>query len=323
MLGARKKRAARIRSRRQIRIDNWLLRHVQVALSSLGALSRLPISTLMTSAVIGIALALPGGLYLLLANVQTLSTHWDGTASISLFLKQEISDSESAELAARFEQDPGVRSVKRITRDQALDEFRELSGFSNALEALNENPLPELLIVEPAESHETPAALEALTGRLGSDPAVDFAQLDLQWVKRLHTMTEIARRGVIVLAALLGLAVLLVVGNTIRLEIQNRHSEIEITKLIGATDAFIRRPFLYHGLWYGLLGGVIAWLLIALSFYLLDGPVSRLATLYQSGFDLTGVNAATTLTLLLGGAGLGLAGSWVAVGRHLSRIEPG
>ena len=323
MRGARKKRAARIHSRRQIRIGNWMLRHAQVALSSLGALSRLPISTLMTSAVIGIALALPGGLYLLLANVQTLSANWDGSASISLFLKHEVSEEQSEELAVRLEQDPAVRSVKRISRDHALDEFRELSGFSNALDALNENPLPALLIVEPSETHETPAALEALTGRLESEAAVDFAQLDLQWVKRLHTMTEIARRGVIVLAAILGLAVLLVVGNTIRLEIQNRHSEIEITKLIGATDAFIRRPFLYHGFWYGLLGGLIAWLLIAISFHLLDGPVSRLATLYQSGFDLAGVNAATMLALLLGGAGLGLAGSWVAVGRHLSRIEPG
>ena len=323
MVRIRRKSSAKIHSHRQLHIGNWALRHAQVSLSSLGKLSRAPLSTLMTAAVIGIALALPGGLYLMLENVQTLSANWDGSASISLFLKQGKSERESAELASRLENDAAVRSVKRITPDQALDEFRRLSGFSDALEALTENPLPALIIVEPALSHSTPEALASLTGRLEREPAVEFAQLDLQWVKRLHTMTEIARRGVIVLAALLGLAVLLIVGNTIRLEIQNRHSEIEITKLNGATDAFIRRPFLYNGLWYGLFGGVIAWVLIAISFYLLNDPVARLATLYQSGFDLSGINLATMLTLISGGALLGLAGSWIAVGRHLNLIEPG
>ncbi len=322
MARPRRRPAVRTRIGRRLQIGSWLTRHAQVALSSLGALSRAPVSTLMTAAVIGIALALPGGLYLLLSNVQQLSANWDGSASISLFLEPGADAEEAAGLADRLGRDPGVRSVRRVTPEQALDEFRRLSGFADALEALAENPLPSVLIVEPAASHDTPAALQALTGRLAAEPLVDFAQLDLEWVKRLHTMTEIARRGVLLLAALLGLAVLLVVGNTIRLEIQNRHGEIEITKLIGATDAFIRRPFLYHGTWYGLLGGLIALLLIAVAFQLLDEPVARLATLYQSGFALSGVTFPAGLALLAGGGGLGLAGSWIAVGRHLARIEP-
>ncbi|WP_369408795.1 cell division protein FtsX, partial [endosymbiont of Lamellibrachia barhami] len=147
-------------------------------------------------------------------------------------------------------------------------------------------------------------------------------QLDLQWVRRLQAITEIAQRAVLVLATLLGLAVLLIIGNTIRLEIQNRHAEIEITKLIGATNGFIRRPFLYTGLWYGLFGGIIAWLLVAISILLISGPVAQLAMLYQSAFDLSSLDITTTLLLLSGSAGLGLLGSWIAVGRHLSEIEP-
>ncbi len=168
----------------------------------------------------------------------------------------------------------------------------------------------------------TPASAQRLVEELGLLPEADLVQLDLQWVQRLQALARIAQRGVTVLASLLGLAVLLVIGNTIRLEIQNRHAEIEINKLIGATNAFIRRPFLYTGLWYGLFGGILAWLLVSLSIGLLSGPVASLASLYQSAFELASLDAAGVLLLLSGSAGLGLAGSWLAVARHLSKIEP-
>jgi cell division transport system permease protein len=319
----RKRQSAQIARRNRLRLDIWLMRHLQVALSSLGRLTRSPLSTLMTSAVIGIALALPAGLYLMLDNVERLSGDWDGAATISLFLQQNTSPESQEQLAVGLGLDPEISRVRSISRQQALEEFRLLSGFSDAIEALEENPLPPLLIVEPAQSSASPEAVQTLADRLGALPGVDFAQLDLQWVRRFHSITEIARRGVFILTSLLSLAVLLIIGNTIRLEIQNRHAEIEITKLIGGTDAFIRRPFLYNGAWYGLFGGLIAWLMILVSTWLLAGPVAQLAGLYESDFRLGGMGLAALLGLIGSSTLLGLAGSWIAVGRHLSGIEPG
>jgi len=299
----------------------YLVRHAQVLIASLGRLYRNPMSTLMTAAVIGIALALPATLLVALNNLQRLSGGWNGAASISVFLKQTVSDGQAADLASRVGAWAGVGSVRTITRDQALAEFRRLSGFGKALDALDSNPLPAVLVVKPARQND-PAAVQALLLKLRQLPQTSMAQLDLQWVKRLAAIMAIGRRGVLVVAALLGLAVLLVVGNTIRLDIQNRRREIEVAKLIGATDAFIRRPFLYSGAWYGLFGGVAAWLLVSMALWATGGPVQQLALLYQSQFRLIAADAGTVLTLLVGGALLGLLGSWLAVGRHLAAIEP-
>jgi len=318
----RKRQSARILNSRNLRIDIWLLRHLQVALASLGRLTRNPLSTLMTSAVIGIALALPTGLYLLLNNVQTLSGNWDGAATISLFMTQNSSEQQARQLSGKLSLDESIQSIQLISRHQALAEFKRLSGFSSALEALDQNPLPQVLIVEPTAAHSGPELAEALLSRLKALPLIESAQLDLKWVKRFHAITEIAQRAVLVLASMLGIAVLLIIGNTIRLEILNRHAEIEITKLIGGTNAFIRRPFLYNGLWYGVFGGIISWLLITLSLLLLDTPIEQLAGLYSSQFSLTGLNMGSLFMLLLGSGLLGLCGSWIAVSRHLSEIEP-
>ncbi len=312
------------RSRRRIgfRPHIWLQRHAQVALSSLGRLVHLPLSTLMTSAVIGIALALPIALHVLLDNLQHVAGGWESGATISLFLKQEIDDQRAAELTDTLKLHQRIESIQLITKAAALEEFRRLSGFGEALQALNSNPLPALLVIQPKTAFSTPESAQLLVRELGLLPEADIVQLDLQWVRRLQAITQIAQRGVFVLASLLGLAVLLIVGNTIRLEIQNRHAEIEITKLIGATNAFIRRPFLYTGFWYGLFGGVIAWLMVAISISLLSGPISNLASLYQSAFDLSALDPGSVLRLLSGSAGLGLGGSWLAVSRHLSTIQP-
>ncbi|MDJ0808141.1 MAG: permease-like cell division protein FtsX [Gammaproteobacteria bacterium] len=300
----------------------WLQRHAQVALSSLGRLARLPFSTLMTSSVIGIALALPMGLHLLLSNLQQVTGGWETGATISLFLKQAVSDQQAGELADSLRQHQRIESVELISKASALKEFRRLSGFGEALQALDSNPLPALLVIQPKIAFSTPESAEALVKELERLAEADIVQLDLQWVRRLQAITRIAQRGVLVLASLLGLAVLLIIGNTIRLEIQHRHAEIEITKLIGATNAFIRRPFLYTGFWYGLFGGIIAWLMVASSIGLLSGPIANLASLYQSGFGLNSLEPGTALILLSGSAGLGLCGSWLAVSRHLSAIQP-
>ena len=317
-----RKSSARLSSRRQINPRIWLIRHLQVALSSLGRLARAPFASLMTMSVIGIALALPSGLLLVLGNVQALGKSWDGAATISLYMKPLVTDEETAELAQKLRLYDGVSEVSVIVRRQALEEFRQLSGFSEVLNALDENPLPAVVVVKPDESHSNPQQAQTLADKLGSADGVELAQLDLQWVTRFHAITKIADRIVWVVASLLGLAVILVIVKTIRLEIQSRHAEIEISKLIGATDSFIRRPFLYSGAWYGLFGGLISWLLVTLSLWLLDAPVAHLAGLYQSEFELSGMDISTFFILLSCGTLLGLAGSWVAVGRHLNSIEP-
>jgi cell division transport system permease protein len=303
-------------------LQNYFIRHAQVALYSLGRLYRSRLASLMTAAVIGIALALPAGLYLLTGNLQRLSTQWDGSASFSLFLNKTVSLQQTRALQNRLQQWPEIDSLQLITPDQALSEFRELSGFGEALDALDENPLPFVITVKPVRAQTDAESAAILLEKLRAFPEVELAQLDLQWVKRFNAIVDIARRSIWVMAALLGLAVLLITGNTIRLEIQNRRDEIEITKLIGATNGFIRRPFLYSGFWYGVMGAVMAGLLVELAFLQLHKPVRQLAGLYQSGFSLQTLSPAEGLALLLAGTSLGLLGAWLAVGRHLAAIEP-
>jgi len=283
---------------------------------------RAPVSSLMTIAVIGIALALPGGLYVILQNVQHVSGGWDGSAQISVFLKLDVTDDGAKALGQELLARPQYDSVRLLRRADALSEFRQFSGFGDALDVLEENPLPPVLILRPHRDFSHPEAVQTLVEQLRARAETDVVQLDLEWVKRLYTMMEIAQRGVLVIAALLSLAVLLIIGNTIRLDIENRRDEIVITKLIGATNAFIRRPFLYSGVWYGLFGGLLAWILIVVSLALVRGPVQRLAGLYGSDFALTALGGTTALGLMGASALLGLAGSWLAVGRHLSAIEP-
>jgi cell division transport system permease protein len=298
------------------------LRHLQVFFYSLGKMSRHPLSTLMTAAVIGIALALPSGLHLILKNAETLSGGWDGATQISLFLKRGVSEKEARLLEKRIRRLPTVDDIKYISRKAALEEFRQLSGFGGALDTLKENPLPSVLLIQPSLQASDPEAARSLLTRLEYYPEVDVAQLDMQWVKRLHAILETVRRGVLVLAILLSLAVLLVVGNTIKLAIQNRREEIVVMKLIGGTDSFIRRPFLYSGFWYGLFGSIIAFLMVQISLLTISGPMETLTGLYQHNFALIGLNMTASLILIFSGIFLGLAGSWLAVGRHLREIEP-
>ena len=300
-----------------------LLRHLQVFFYSIGQLSRHPFSLFMTAAVIGIALALPTSLHVLLKNAQQLSGGWDGAAQISVFLKKDISEQQAKALAKHLRKKTEIAQVNYISRDQALAEFKTKSGFGDALKALKTNPLPSVLIIHPALEYNQPEKTEALLKLIRTDTRVELAQLDMQWVKRLYAIMDIVSRGVFVLAILLALAVLLVVGNTIRLAIQNRKEEIVVMKLIGGTDAFIRRPFLYTGFWYGFLGAILAFLMVSIVLLMLSGPVEKLTSLYQNSFELSYLDFHTNLILLGTGITLGLIGSWLAVGRHLREIEPG
>lgn len=302
---------------------SYFIRHIQVFFYSLGQLSRAPISTLMTCMVIGIALALPAGLYTLLKNAQQLSGGWESTAQVSVFLKKKVRAEQAKKLKMDIQGWPGVISVHYISREQALKEFQTLSGFGDALKALKSNPLPSVLIVKPKlSSSKNEQTVQRLLTKLRNLRQTDKAQLDMQWVRRLYAIMNIVERGVLILGLLLALAVLLVVGNTIRLAIQNRRKEIVVMKLIGGTDAFIRRPFLYTGFWYGLFGGIIAWLLVSFTLLSISNPIEKLTTLYQNQFELNQMSFYTTLILLILSVLLGLAGSWFAVGRHLRDIEP-
>lgn len=297
----------------------YFTRHLQVFVGSLGRLSRAPLGTLMTSAVLGIALALPFGLSVLLDNAERLSSGWDGATQVSLFLEREVSEERGRRLSETLEERPDIAETTFISRGEALEEFQRMSGFGDVLDALESNPLPSVIVVRPTLK---PGGVEALVEGLKALPEVELAQLDMQWVKRLYAIMDIVERGVHILALLLALAVILVVGNTIRLAIENRRDEIVITKLIGGTDAFIRRPFLYTGFWYGFFGSILAYLMIVGALFALSEPVRVLSGLYDSGFRLAGLDAGTAGLLLGAGVLLGLIGSWLAVSRHLREIEP-
>lgn len=303
-------------------IKNYFLRHAQVFFYSLGQLTRTPVATFLTVAVIGITLALPAGLYVAIENVQRLARGWEDNGQISLFLKQDVPGSSIEKLAEKIRRLPAVSWVDYVSRDAALAEFKRLSGFGEALNALDRNPLPAVLVVHPAAAYMHPDKLQTLLKDLRRYNEVDIAQLDLDWVRRLHAILELARQGVLILASGLAVAVLLIVGNTIRLAVLNRRDEIEITKLIGGTNAFIRRPFLYAGTLQGLLGALLAWLLLALGLLFLSDPINILAGLYGSRFEAENLGFLATLTLIGSGGLLGWLGSRLAVSRHLRAIEP-
>ena len=313
---------ARKKPRKNSRLGSYLMHHLQMSITSLGYLSRHPFSTLMTSAVIAIALALPAGLYIAVDNASRLSDDWDGSTLISLFLKEDVSLKKAEKLASSLRNSPQVAAVRIIDRDQGLKQFQTISGFGDALKFLDENPLPHVITVQPTADQQRPENVVLLVEQLQNEKMVELAQLDMQWVKRLYTLLDVAQRGVWIIGSLLALAVLLIIGNTIRLDIQNRREAIEVSKLIGATDAFIRRPFLYTGLWYGIIGGLLAWLLISVSLGIMAEPVQKLATLYHSSYELIGLSNSDTASLIMISCILGLGGSWLAVGRHLSDIEP-
>ncbi len=301
---------------------SYLLQHAQTLIGSLGRLAEQPLASLMTAAVIGIALALPAALYLLVLNAQSLSGRFDGVSDISVYLHNQVSEEQAITLAAQLQELAQVSSVEVITATAGLAEFRNLSGFGQALDALEENPLPHTLTVRPAPELRDPASVAQLSTTLRAHEEVDIVQEDIEWVRRFHAMLRIIERGVALAAGLLALAVVITIGNTIRLDIENRRDEIVVTKLIGATNGFIRRPFLYSGFWYGLAGGVLAVMLVTGGLALLAGPVRRVAGLYGSGFTLHGLSLTSAGLLCASGAGLGWLGSWIAAARHMRSIEP-
>lgn len=300
----------------------WLTRHLQTLIGSLGRLSQHRLATALTVLVIGIALALPACLQLLVANAQTATGNWNRAVDLTVFLKQPTAAEEARRTAGRIRQRRDVAEAELILADAALREFRRDSGFGDAIDALNENPLPHTIVVRPAPMYANAANLQGLASDIRGLPSVEAVQLDTAWVNRLNAILEAFRRGLVLAAGILGLGVMVIVGNTIRLDIQNRREEIEVTKLVGGSDAFVRRPFLYNGFWYGLAGAITAWLITLVAIAVLQEPIGRLAALYGSSFRLAPLGLQPSLLLLLSGVVLGWLGSYIAASRHLRNIEP-
>jgi cell division transport system permease protein len=304
-------------------VKSFFIRHFQVLFFSLGQLSKTPIATLMTSASLGIALALPAGLNELIISVQELGGNFEEMNKVSLFLKQDIKEPQVKKLQQQLLSMSEIASIKHISPKQALVEFKDYSGFGDALKSLKENPLPHVLVIEPSLAIAGPIPLDKLLQKLSKIKEVDSAQLDIKWLKRLFAIIEIGKSGILLISSLLALAVLLIIVNTIRLAIENRRSEIIITKLIGGTNSFIRRPFLYLGFWYGLFGSLFAIFLVDLSLLIIQQPIDHLSTLYQTDlFSLSIMSFGHNFQVLFWGIFLGLAGAWFAVNRQLKHIEP-
>ena len=300
----------------------WLLRHLQTAIGSLGRLAQHKLATTLTILVIGIALALPACLHLLVTNAQVATGNWNRAVDLTVFLKRPTSAEEARRTTERIRQRRDVAEAQLILADDALKEFRRDSGFGDAIDALNENPLPHTIVVRPAATYTNAANLESLAADVRALPSVEAVQLDTAWVNRLNAILEAFQRGLLLAGGILGLGVMVIVGNTIRLDIQNRRDEIEVTKLVGGSDAFVRRPFLYNGFWYGLGGAAIAWLITLVAIGVLREPIGRLAGLYGSAFELGALDPKASAALVLSGVALGWLGSYIAATRHLRRIEP-
>ena len=314
-----KESAAAVRSSGPV--STWLGRHFGMAGQSLGRLLRQPFASLMIILVIAVTLALPAALNLIVKNAAAVSGSWDNALDFSVFLSRSLSPDDARQLAHLIEQRADVESVQVITAEEALAEFKRQSGFGAAMDQLSQNPLPHTLVVRPSGAN-TGESMVLLREELTNLPETDLVQVDTEWVQRFHAILDIVREAILIGSVLLGAAIIVIIGNTIRLDIQNRREEIEVTKLIGASNAFVRRPFLWTGFWYGLLGGLLAIGLVQYGVYLLQPPIARLAGLYQSGVDVLSFELREIGIIIGVGVFLGLTGSWFAAARHMRRIEP-
>lgn len=304
------------------KLGGYLDNHGHTLFASLGRLWRTPVPTALTVTVVAIALALPASFHVMLKNLQQLGVVLEDSNQISLFLKPNLSDEAGMALAERLKDRSDIERVTVTTKEGALREFRTYSGFGEALDALGANPLPVVIQIRPKAEMADMEAAQDLAKQLQSLPEAEYVQMDTQWLERLQALLDLARHGVTTITFLLSLAVLLVVGNTIRLELENRKDEIVVAKLVGATNRFIRRPFLYCGFWYGFLGSLIAWIFVTFMTLLVYPSVNRLSELYARELELRFLGFFDTLELFLFASLLGMAGAWVVLFWQLKRMNP-
>ncbi|MDH3287741.1 MAG: permease-like cell division protein FtsX [Betaproteobacteria bacterium] len=300
-------------------MNAWLWSHVDAFVTTLARLVRTPVATLLNVGVLGIALALPTGLYVALANVQGHAQALAADPRLSVFLALDAGRTEIVRTGTRLREHPGVGSVRYVSRDEALGQLKTRTGLADVVDSLAENPLPDAFVVQPRDA--APQALEQLRDELRGWPKVAHVQLDAMWARRLEAALRLARLAVWLLATLFAFALVAVTFNTIRLQILTRREEIEVAKLIGATDPFIRRPLLYFGAVQGLAGGLAAWAIVAISLYWLNGGLANLSQLYGTPLELQQLTPEDGLSLLLFSAVLGWFGAWLSVNQHLARLD--
>jgi cell division transport system permease protein len=271
----------------------------------------------MTISVLAIAISLASGFYMILINFQQLTEHLETSTQISLFLKEEVSDIRAEKLLESIKNNPKVQQATLITKAQGLEEFKTYSGFGSAVSSLKSNPLPILIEVLPKNSLGDKNGLEALQQEFQQNDAVELAQLDTQWLERLQAIIAVGGRAAALLNVILGIAVVFITANTIRLELHTRREEVIITQLVGATHAFIRRPFLYTGAWIGFISGVVAWFIVTLMMLLLRSSVENLSILYGGNFHLLFFGFTETLRLIGISTALGIIGSWAVLVHQL------
>ncbi len=287
---------------------------------SLLRLLAMPLPTALSCLTIGVALALPMGLYIVLGNLDALGRSWERSIGVSVFLHLHMEDSRGQALAQRVREWPEVGSVEWRSAQESLEEFRNWSGFGDIIEGLGQNPLPAVLSVRPSEAFPSAAQMAALREALVALPEVEDARVDLEWAQRLRELVQLGRRFTVALGLLLSLGVVVVVYNAIRSSIAARRLEIVVMQLVGGSPAFVRRPFLYSGLWYGFGGGICAWLVVQSYLLWISAPVARLAQLYDSQFALSGLGWVHSVALFGIATFFGLLGAWFAVVRQVAQI---
>jgi cell division transport system permease protein len=299
-----------------------MLTIIRQGIHSLGEMWRTPIASLMTIFVLGLSLTLPATLYVVVKNVQQVSSGFNDAAEISLFVKDELNEQQTQTLVKRLALYPEIDRVSYISNGQALEEFKRVSGFGQALDYLEQNPLPNVVLVTPTSRFRKPQAAQQLLHKLEAEREIEFGKLDIAWLERLNALLSLLKESVFTVGLLLLSAVILIIGNTIRLSIMDKKEEIQVLKLVGATNTFIHTPFIWTGVWYGVIGGLVAFICVVLMLWWLESAVSTVAGVYQSSYILQGLNAQELMILLGLAVGLGFSGSFIAVSKYIKEIEP-
>jgi len=306
--------------RRKVR--SWGRRQLYSFFSSLGTLVGHRLGTLMTALVLGIAMLLPLGLFVTVDNLRTLDLRSENWGAVTVFMQPDAQRQSVEALAARIEEQYSA-GVEVVSPDQGMREFQEASGFGQALDLFEENPLPWVLQVtlQPAAAEQVEEAVREVSIFLAGQDGVDSVQVDFKWLQRLAGLLALGDAFITVLTTLFSLAVVVVVANTIRLDVANRAHEIEVLHLVGASNGFVRQPFLYLGFWYGLLGALLALLLLSLCMVYLAGPLEGLLDAYGNTYDVRGLDGRGGLFVLVVGGALGMLGAWVSVQRYLRQFR--
>lgn len=291
-------------------------------ITSLGEIWRTPVASVMTILVMGLSLTLPATLHIIVKNVQSINLEWDSASEISLFLNDGLTEQQISSAIRRISAYDEVDSLRYISKQDAVDEFKALSGFGQALQYLEHNPLPASFIVTPTKNYRQAESARDLLVKLENEREVDFGKLDIDWLARLNAIVSMLEESVITVATLLLLSVVLIIGNTIRLSIISRREEIEVMKLVGATEGFIQRPFVYTGIWYGIMGGLVAFIVVTFVVWWMQSALTEIAGLYVNDFSISGLTFGEFLTLMVIASGLGFSGAFWSVHRHIKEIEP-